>query len=91
MPRYFELRAPGTKLSSISAADKLAGALNESTADLGVRIVAVKRSQPGAFVYAYTLRGKHTGNVVVDRLRSDRRFADCGFSDEQTSSDGPFD
>jgi|KBSSwiStaDraftv2_1062776.scaffolds.fasta_scaffold00750_22 hypothetical protein len=90
MPRYFELRAPGTKLSSIGAADSLAGSLNDSAADLGVRIVAVKRSRPGAFIYAYSSRSRQTRNAIVDRLRNDRRFADCGFSDERTTADGPF-
>ena len=90
MPSYFELRATGSTLSSIRAADTLAGRLNESATDLGVRIVAVRRSHPGAFVYAYSSRARQVPNAVVNRLRKDDRFADYGFSDESPTSDGPF-
>ena len=90
MPRYFELRAPGSNLSSIGAADRFADPLNDAAADLGVRIVAVRRSRPGAFIYAYSARMRPAPNAVVDRLRRDRRFADCGFSDERATAEGPF-
>jgi hypothetical protein len=90
MPRYFELSIPGTKLSSIGAADRIAVPLNDSAAKLGVRIVAVRRARAGSFVYAYSSRSKQMRNAVVEHLRNDHRFADYGFSDESSTSEGPF-
>jgi len=90
MPRYFELSIPGARLSSIGAADKLALPLNDSAANLGVRIVAVRRTRPGAFVYAYSSRAKQARNAVVEHLRNDGRFRDYGFSDESPTAEGPF-
>jgi hypothetical protein len=90
VPRYFELKASGSTISSIREADNIAGHLNEAAAPLGVRIVAVRPSYRGAFIYAYSSRRPQPSNAVVAHLRSQRQFADCGFSDERPSADGPF-
>ena len=90
MPKYFEVSSSKKPLTSLSAADLVAGAMNAVASDLGVRIVAVRHSKPGAFIYTYSDRRRRRRGLVVDTLRNDPHFADYQFSGEGDSAEGPF-
>jgi|KBSMisStaDraftv2_1062788.scaffolds.fasta_scaffold61590_1 hypothetical protein len=90
MPRYFEVSSPTKPLTSLSAADAVAGTMNAVALDLGVRIVAVRHSRSGAFIYTYSDRRRRRRGLVVEALRKDPHFADYEFSGEGDTAEGPF-
>lgn len=90
MPRYFEVSSSTKPLASLSAADAIAGTMNAVTAELGVRIVAVRHSRTGSFIYTYSNRRRRRRGLVVETLRNDPHFADYEFSGEGDTAEGPF-
>jgi hypothetical protein len=90
MPRYFVVSSSKKPFASLSAADAVAGTMNAVASDLGVRIVAVRHSKDGAFIYTYSDRRRRRRGLVVDTLRGDPHFADYEFSGEGDTAEGPF-
>jgi hypothetical protein len=90
MPRYFELTATDQSLPTLADADALAGSMSDCTAPLGVRILALRRSRPGVYVYSLSTRRASPKNAVVGLLKSEQRFAGYRFSAESDAVDGPF-
>jgi hypothetical protein len=90
MPRYFEVSSSKTPLTSLGAADAVAGTMNAVASDLGVRIVAVRHSKPGTFIYTYSDRRRRSRGFVVETLRDDPHFVDYEFSGEGDTAEGPF-
>ena len=87
MPRYFKLQT-SEPIATRADADVLADALNDSAKNLGVRIVSIRRASDRAYVFAYSELRKQSRNSVVACLRT--RFTSYRFSEEHSSSDGPF-
>jgi hypothetical protein len=90
MPRYFEVSSSNCPVTSLRAADAIAGTMNACASDLGVRIVAVRHSKPGAFIYTYSDRRRRGRGLVVETLRKDPLFAEYEFSSEGDTAEGPF-
>ena len=90
MPIFFAMQSTSQPLTARASADTLAEIIQDSLTPFDVRVVSIRRAGAAGFVFGCAARQRQHPGVLVGKLRSDRRLAKFQFSNEASTSEGPF-
>ena len=90
MPVFFAMQSHSQPLTARASADTLAEIIQDSLTPFDVRVVSIRRAGSAGFVFGCAARQRQRPGTLVGKLRTDRRLAKFRFSDEASTSEGPF-